>query len=104
MRQILVDHARARRAAKRGGGAEKAALDEVVEFSAEQPPDLVALDDALKSLAEMDERKCRVIELRYFGGLSIEEIAEVANISVATVGRELRAAQAWLRRELVAGH
>jgi RNA polymerase sigma factor (TIGR02999 family) len=100
MRQILVEHARGRGAAKRGGGARKIALDDVTLFSEDRAADLVALDDALVTLAAFDERKCRVIELRFFGGLSVEEIAEAVAISVATVGRDLRLAQAWLQREL----
>lgn len=100
MRQILVEHARARSAAKRGGGGQKLSLDEAINFSQDQAADLVALDDALTALARFDERKARVVELRYFGGFSIEEIANALDISVATVGREMRMAQAWLHREL----
>jgi RNA polymerase sigma factor (TIGR02999 family) len=100
MRQILVEHARGRAAAKRGGGGQKISLDEAPTFSQEQAADLVALDDALTALAKFDERKARVVELRYFGGFSIEEIAGALDISVATVGREMRMAQAWLRREM----
>ena len=101
MRQILVDHARSHRAAKRGGGDQKLALDEATIFSKERAADLVALDDALTALAALDQRKCRIIELRFFAGLSIEETAEVLGISVATVGREMRLAQAWLHREMM---
>lgn len=100
MRQILVEHARAHAAAKRGGGGQKISLDDATIFSQERASDLVALDDALCSLAAIDARKCRVMELRYFGGLSMEETAEVLGISVATVGREVRLAQAWLHREM----
>jgi len=100
MRQILVEHARNHAAAKRGGGAQKLALDDATIFSAERASDLVAVDDALHSLAALDARKCRVIELRFFGGLSVEETAEVLGISVATVGREVRLALAWLHREM----
>ena len=100
MRQVLVEHARARSAAKRGGGGQKLSLDEAINFSQDQAADLVALDDALTALARFDERKARVVELRYFGGFSIEEIANALDISVATVGREMRMAQAWLHREL----
>jgi RNA polymerase sigma-70 factor (ECF subfamily) len=99
MRQILVDHARAHRAAKRGHG-QKVELNEALAYSSEKSEDLVALDDALKELEKFDERKCRVIELRFFGGLSIEEIGQALGISVATVGRELRMAQAWLYRAM----
>jgi RNA polymerase sigma factor (TIGR02999 family) len=100
MRQVLVEHARARSAAKRGGGGQKLSLDEAINYSQEQAADLVALDDALTALAEFDERKARAIELRYFGGFSIEEVADALGVSVATVGRELRMAQAWLHREM----
>ena len=100
MRQILVDHARGHRAAKRGGGDQKLSLDDATIFTRERAADLVALDDSLKGLASFDQRKCRVIELRFFGGLSVEETAEVLGLSVATVGREQRLAQAWLHREM----
>ena len=100
MRQVLVEHARARATAKRGGGAHKLSLDEAPVFSQERDADLVALDEALTALAKFDERKARVVELRYFGGLSVEEVAGALDISAATVGREMRMAQAWLRREL----
>ena len=101
MRNILVDHARSRQAEKRGGGAAPVPLDLVVDRAEEKPADLVALDDALRALASHDERKARVLELRYFGGLSVEETAETMGLSVATVGREARIAAAWLRRELL---
>jgi len=100
MRQILVEHARARGAAKRGDGAQKLSLDEAPVFSQERAADLVTLDDALTALARFDERKARVVELRYFGGFSVEEVANALDISVATVGREIRMAQAWLHREM----
>src|SRR5262245_7580430 len=100
MRQILVEHARARATAKRGDGAQKLSLDEAPVFSQERAADLVALDDALTALARFDERKARVVELRYFGGFSVEEVANALDISVATVGREIRMAQAWLHREM----
>lgn len=100
MRQILVEHARSHGAAKRGGGAPKLSLDEVLDYSREQASALVALDEALTVLKDFDERKARVIELRYFGGLSMEETAETLDLSLATVGREQRLAQAWLHREL----
>ncbi|HJQ36861.1 MAG TPA: sigma-70 family RNA polymerase sigma factor [Thermoanaerobaculia bacterium] len=105
MRNILVDHARSRQAEKRGSGARPVPLDLVVDRAAEKPADLVALDDALRALAVHDERKARVLELRYFAGLSVEETAEAMGLSVATVGREARFAAAWLRRELLGeGH
>lgn len=100
MRHILVDHSRRHRAAKRGGGGPKVPIDEGIVMSQERPADVVALDDALKTLAKFDERKSKVIELRYFGGLTVEEMAEVLGVSVATIGRELRMAQAWLQREM----
>jgi RNA polymerase sigma factor (TIGR02999 family) len=100
MRQILVEHARANAAAKRGGGAPKLSLDEALTFTVEKATELVALDDALKSLAKLDERKVRLIELRYFAGLSLEETAEALGISVPTIVREMRLTQAWLHREM----
>jgi RNA polymerase sigma factor (TIGR02999 family) len=100
MRQILVEHARAQVAAKRGGGAQKIGLEDTLNYVPEKAAELVALDDALKSLAEFDERKSRLIELRYFGGLSVEETAHVMDISTATITREQRLAQAWLRQAL----
>ena len=100
MRQILVDHARRRRTAKRGSGGEKISLDSIVSFAPERDRDIEALDDALNTLAEVDERKCKVIELRFFGGFSVEETAKALGISVATVGREQRTAEAWLHREM----
>ena len=100
MRQILVDHARRNRSAKRGSGAAKAPLEDALNFAPESSRDILSLDDALETLAKVDERKCRVIELRFFGGLSVEETAKALGISVATVGREQRLAEAWLHREL----
>ncbi|PWU02709.1 MAG: RNA polymerase subunit sigma-70 [Terriglobia bacterium] len=100
MRQVLVDHARNKTAAKRGGGSSRVEFHETLNYSDEKAADLVALDDALKSLAAFDERKARTIELRYFGGLSVQETAESMGVSIATVGRETRYAEAWLRREL----
>lgn len=100
MRNILVDHARARAAAKRGKGDQALQLDEALEVPAHATPDVIALDDALKDLAKHDERKCRIIELRYFGGLSMDEIAEVTGLSTATLRRDLRMAEAWLGRQI----
>lgn len=100
MRQILVDHARKQNAAKRGAGAEKLELDEIVAFAPQKSPDVVALDDALNALAAFDARKAKIIELRFFGGLSIDETAQAMGVSVATVGRDQRLAEAWLRREM----
>src|SRR6266568_4150189 len=98
MRQVLVDHARRHRSAKRGSGLPKASLEDVLGFSAAKSNDIVALDDALNALAEVDERKAKIVELRFFGGFSIEEIAQALNISTATVSREQRMAEAWLYR------
>jgi RNA polymerase sigma factor (TIGR02999 family) len=100
MRQILVDHARTKCAVKRGGGRARVDFQKLLEYSDEKASDLVELDDALKALAAFDERKARTLELRYFGGLTVQETAEVMGISVPTVGREMRYAEAWLRREL----
>ena len=100
MRQILVEHARARAANKRGGGGPKLALDEALTLTEENAADLVALNDALDAMARFDERKVRIIELRYFGGLSLEETASALGLSVATIGHEMRLARAWLRREM----
>lgn len=100
MRRILVDYARAHSYAKRGGGAQHIPLDEAAVFTKESAPDLVALDDALDALTRIDERKTRVIELRFFGGLTIEETAEVLKVSPDTVMRDWRLAKSWLMREL----
>jgi len=100
MRQILVDYARTRAADKRGGGAQILSLDEALTFSDEKAAEFVAFDDALLALAKFDRRKVRIIELRYFGGLSLEETAAELGISITTIGDEMRLARAWLRREL----
>jgi RNA polymerase sigma factor (TIGR02999 family) len=100
MRRILVDYARSRNYQKRGGGAVVVSLDEAAVISRDQAGDFVALDDALNSLAIIDERKSKIVELRFFGGLSVEETAEVLKISPRTVAREWSLAQAWLYREL----
>jgi RNA polymerase sigma factor (TIGR02999 family) len=102
MRRVLIDHAKKRNAQKRGGGI-KITLDTNMDFAQEREPDCLLLDEALRKLAEIDERKSKAIELTFFGGLTTEEIALVLGISVATVGRELRLGQAWLRRELSRG-
>jgi RNA polymerase sigma-70 factor (ECF subfamily) len=99
MRRILVDLARARHAQKRGGGARPISLDDLL-LSSEKGEDLVALDDALDALAKVDERKSRVIELRFFGGLSVQETAAVLRISSDTVMRDWKLGRAWLRRAL----
>jgi len=103
IRRILVDHARSHHAAKRGSGALKLSLDEAVAVPGGKDLDLVALDDALRSLSEMDEQQARIVELRFFGGLSIEETAEVLNISPATVKRDWASAKAWLYRDMLRG-
>jgi RNA polymerase sigma-70 factor (ECF subfamily) len=100
MRQILVDYARARRYAKRGGGAQEVTMDEAWVVSTERSAELVALDDALNELAVFDERKGRIAELRFFAGLSVEETAEVLGVAPVTVMRDWRLAKAWLHREL----
>ncbi|MFN0107449.1 MAG: sigma-70 family RNA polymerase sigma factor [Blastocatellia bacterium] len=101
MRRILTDHARSQQAAKRGSGDEKFELDEAIEISdGKSSPDLIALDDALNTLAQFDERQSRIVELRYFGGLEITEVAEALNISPATVKREWNSAKAWLFNQL----
>lgn len=98
MRHILIDHARRRHYAKRGGEASQVQLEDTAAMSQQRAAELVALDDALDELAKLDPRKARVVELRYFGGLSLEETAEVLEISVMTVRRDWRAAKAWLFR------
>lgn len=100
MRQILVDYARSHRASKRGGDICRLALEEAGEKSQALDVDIVALDDALKSLAEMDSQQSRVVELKFFGGLSIEDTAEVLGVSASTVKRDWTTARAWLYREL----
>jgi RNA polymerase sigma-70 factor, ECF subfamily len=96
MRRILVDHARARYAAKRDGGLLRVSLDQAADIGQQRGAELIALDDALKELAEFDTRKSRIVELRYFGGLSVEETAQVLEVSPVTVKREWRAAKLWL--------
>lgn len=100
MRNILVDHARASSADKRGGSVQKIALDEAVGFSERQDVDLIDLDEALQKLSEQDELQSRIVELRFFGGLTIEETAEVVKLSPATVKREWAMARAWLFRRM----
>jgi RNA polymerase sigma-70 factor (ECF subfamily) len=100
MRHILVDHARARRAHKRGGIAARVTFDEELAVTDEPLQDFVALDDALEALAKFDERKSRVIEMRFFGGLTVEETAAVLKVSPATVMGDWRLAKAWLKREM----
>jgi RNA polymerase sigma-70 factor, ECF subfamily len=99
MRRILVDHAR-RHNLKRGGGVQHVELEDVAVVGGDRAENLIALDDALQSLARMDARKARVVELRFFGGLSVEETAEVLQISPVTVMRDWSSARAWLYREI----
>ncbi len=99
MRRILVDSARSRKYQKRGAGAQKVSLDEGL-LIVEPGRDLVALDDALEALARVDERKSKVVEMRFFGGLSVEETAEALGVSVDTVMRDWKLARVWLLREL----
>ena len=100
MRHILVDYARSKQSQKRGGWQERVTLADNMADSSDQSKEIVALDDALSSLSALDERKSRVVELKYFGGLTNEEIAEVLNISPETVKRDWRFARTWLSREL----
>jgi len=96
MRRILVDHARAHNAEKRGHDFQKLSLDENIDKADERSAELIALDDALKELAEIDEQKSRIVELRYFGGLTVEETAEVLGVTPVTIKRHWRMAKAWL--------
>ncbi len=100
MRHILVDYARARQMAKRGGGAHQVSLDEAMVISPEGSDDLVALNDALDALASLDQRQSQVVEMRFFGGLTEEEISQVLNVSTRTVRSDWRLARSWLLREL----
>lgn len=103
MRRILVDHARARRAGKRGGRGARVTFDEALVVTDEVSRDFGALDDALQALAVFDERKSRVVELRFFGGLSVKETAAVLEVSPATVMSDWKLAKAWLQREMRGG-
>jgi len=100
MRRILVDFARERHYLKRGGGALQVSMSEAAAFAMDKEADLVALDEALVELSEMDRRKAQVVELRFFGGLSVKEVAEVLKISEETVMRDWRLAKVWLLRQL----
>jgi RNA polymerase sigma factor (TIGR02999 family) len=102
MRRILVDHAR-RRNIKRGGNLQHVSLDEAAAVGGDRPVDLVALNDAMNALAQLDPRKVQVVEMRFFGGLSVEETAEVLKVSAITVMRDWSTAKAWLYRELAGG-
>src|SRR5262249_9272546 len=99
MRHILVDYARSKNYAKRGGNAPKESLDEALTLSEERAAELVALDDALQELANVDQRKCRVVELRYVGGMSVEEVAEVLKVLTIKMMRHWSRAKAWLHGE-----
>jgi RNA polymerase sigma factor (TIGR02999 family) len=100
MRQVLVDHARRRAADKRGGGRERLPLDEVLDYFAEQRLDLLEVHEALTGLARLHERQCQVVELRFFGGYTVEEAAELLDVSVSTVESDFRKATAFLRGQL----
>lgn len=100
MRQVLIDLARERHSRKRGGAAVQISLDDAMVISRQRDTDLLALDESLRALAQFDARKCQVVELRFFGGLSVEETAEALNVSVETVHRDWRLAKAWLVRRL----
>lgn len=100
MRRILIDHARKHHRAKRGAGAHHVCLEEGAVVSQERAAEFLALDEALVQLAEIDERKSRIVELRFFGGLTVEEVAEVLSLSPITIKREWRSARAWLQREI----
>lgn len=101
MRNILVDHARKHQAEKRGGHERKLSLDEAVSFFSERDINLLALDEALKTLETLDPQQARIVELRFFGGLKIEEVAQLLNVSETTVSREWHKAKMWLRSRLV---
>lgn len=100
MRQVLVDHARMTRAEKRGGAVVKVPLNEAADFIPDRRQEFLALNQALDSLALLSQRKAQVIELRYFGGLSVEETAEILDVSIATISREQRMAEAWLNHAM----
>jgi len=100
MRQILVDHARRRGAIKRGDGVADLSLEEALVLAESESGDLLALDEALSKLAAFDERKCKIVEMRYFGGCTVEETAEALGVAAITVIRETRVAEAWLRRAM----
>jgi RNA polymerase sigma-70 factor (ECF subfamily) len=103
MRRILVDHARGRGRGKRGGGLAPVLLDDALAIAEARDLDLVALDDALSALARLDERQSRIVEMRFFAGLEVEEVAEALGVSPTTVKRDWSLARAWLRRELLRG-
>lgn len=100
MRQILVEHARKRQAGKRGAGARAVSLDDQTLFTPERTPELLFIDEALSELAKFDERKAKIVEMHFFGGMTQEEVAAALGVHVNTVARELRLAQAWLKARL----
>jgi RNA polymerase sigma factor (TIGR02999 family) len=100
MRRILVNHAKSRGRVKRGGGKQKLPLDEALTVSLEDDDEILAVDEALEKLAALDERQAKIVELRFFGGLNVDEVAAVLGVSKRTVEREWAACRAWLRREL----
>lgn len=100
MRRILVEHARAHHAQKRGGAANKLSLEEAINYFPQKESNLVALDDSLKELERLDPRQSKIVELRFFGGLTTDEVSEVMGISTATIEREWRSARAWLHTQL----
>jgi RNA polymerase sigma factor (TIGR02999 family) len=102
MRRILVNHAEAKAAEKRGGGADRVTLNDAMNVSERQEVDVIAVDQALSRLAELDERQAQIVELRFFAGLTVEEIAEILGVSSPTVKRDWSMAKAWLKRELAA--
>jgi RNA polymerase sigma factor (TIGR02999 family) len=103
MRCLLVDRARARAVAKRGGGGMAVSLDEAAAIAPERPEELLALDEALERLARIDERKCRIVEMRCFAGMNVDEVAEALGIAAITVKREWERAKAWLYKEMRGG-
>lgn len=103
MRQILVDHARQKQAGKRGGSRVPVTLDRALNSQPERSGDILALDASLNALEKFDPRKCKAVELRYFGGLSLEEIAKALDVSAVTIRRDLRLAQAWLQNDMQSG-
>jgi RNA polymerase sigma factor (TIGR02999 family) len=102
MRRILVNHAEAKAAEKRGGGADRVTLNDAMNVSERQEVDVIAVDQALSRLAKLDERQAQIVELRFFAGLTVEEIAEILGVSSPTVKRDWSMAKAWLKRELAA--
>src|SRR5262249_4944540 len=103
MRHILVDYARGRDRAKRGGGAAPVSLEDIAILSEDRTDEIIAIDSALENLTAFDPRKGKVFELRYFGGMSVEEVAEALEVSPVTVARDWRMAKVWLRREIAPG-